>query len=68
MKLLIVNSPVIPTKVHSMYSTLLLSSAAHEDNFQLQMAKLGCGLMSGEYSFDTELRNVIDEASNQVSD
>ena len=41
---------------------------AHEDNFQLQMAKLGCGLMSGEYSFDTELRNVIDEGSNQVSD
>ena len=26
--------------------------SAHEDNFSLQMAKLGCGLMNGEYSIE----------------
>ena len=41
-------------------------SPGHEDNFQLQMAKLGCGLMSGAYSVDSSIKSTSDDKTNKV--
>jgi len=41
-------------------------NTGHEDNFQLQMAKLGCGLMSGAYSVDSSIKITSDDKSNKV--
>jgi len=38
------------TAANDIYESINFDNTAHEDNFSLQMAKLGCGLMNGEYS------------------
>jgi len=37
---------------NDIYESINFDNTAHEDNFSLQMAKLGCGLMNGEYSIE----------------
>ena len=49
---------------HIIYSALLSHVLAHEDNFNLQMMKLGSGLMNGDYSKD---QSEAAENSNEVS-
>lgn len=48
------------------FESINYDNSAHEDNFQLQMAKLGCGLMSGSYSVDTSIKNTSDDSANQI--